>query len=132
MNKIHLVSYATRKFKRSQIRLIESANRYHLDTNKYNFSKENIKKFDFYKQNLKIFRSSRGDGYWLWKPFLIQLALKSTNLGDVIVYADSGLEIIKPLDPLLKLLNNTDILLFSNGCGYLNKQYTKSVKRPFS
>lgn len=37
-----------------------------------------------------VTRNSRGFGYWLWKPYLIQEVLGKMHPSDVLVYADSG------------------------------------------
>lgn len=44
----------------------------------------------FIKQNEQIFASKRGNGYWLWKPFIIfKYLLQNVGNGDVVVYVDS-------------------------------------------
>lgn len=35
----------------------------------------------------------RGFGYWVWKPWVIQTALKQISAGDILVYADIGFHI---------------------------------------
>lgn len=55
----------------------------------------------------------RGGGYWLWKPFIIKEALKEVNIGDIVIYADAGIEIIGDLSPLLNLALQKGILLFA-------------------
>jgi hypothetical protein len=37
-----------------------------------------------------ILRCIYGSGYWLWKSEIIRQLLKSTNEGDIIIYADAG------------------------------------------
>ena len=44
-------------------------------------------------ENIKVhplMQYSRGGGYWLWKPWLIQKTLRDHTPGDVVVYADAG------------------------------------------
>ena len=36
-----------------------------------------------------------GFGYWVWKPFLCQRILSKLQPNDILVYADSGTEILK-------------------------------------
>lgn len=43
----------------------------------------------FLKQNENIFSQQRGDGYWLWKPYIIYKELIKLNEGDILVYCDS-------------------------------------------
>src|ERR1700743_2779924 len=44
----------------------------------------------FYLENKGILHCRRGDGYWLWKPYIILEALKSADPDDVVVYWDAG------------------------------------------
>lgn len=37
--------------------------------------------------------STRGYGYWLWKPYCILKKLRSIEDGDILMYADSGCEL---------------------------------------
>ncbi|WP_431216017.1 hypothetical protein ACQ86N_16030 [Puia sp. P3] len=75
---------------------------------------EDIKKTPFYAENRGIL-DGPFMGYWLWKPFIILEALKNAADGDIVVYADSGLEITASLDPLFELcIKDTPILLFGN------------------
>jgi hypothetical protein len=41
--------------------------------------------------NLDLF-SSRGYGYWTWKPFIVLELMKKLNDGDILIYADIGCE----------------------------------------
>jgi hypothetical protein len=55
----------------------------------------------------------RGSGYWLWKPFIIKETLKEMSPGDVLIYSDSGIEIVADVSPLISLcLQRGHILLF--------------------
>lgn len=47
-----------------------------------------IKATPFFDQNRDILQQSRGQGYWLWKPYLIWCALEASQDGDLIVYND--------------------------------------------
>lgn len=42
----------------------------------------------FFEENRDILLRTRGQGYWLWKPYLIWHALEASADGDVIVYND--------------------------------------------
>jgi hypothetical protein len=46
---------------------------------------------DFWPRHKEFFeRHPRGNGYWLWKPYLIWKTLCSLSEGDILVYADAG------------------------------------------
>ena len=44
----------------------------------------------FYREHRDILDTPRGDGYWLWKPYIILQALRSVGNDDVVIYSDVG------------------------------------------
>jgi hypothetical protein len=56
--------------------------------NKKKLEEENI---DFCKENEIILKQKRGDGYWLWKPFVILETLKKIPENSFLIYYDCGL-----------------------------------------
>lgn len=125
--KTYLVDFATKEFYPSQRLLNKSALTFGLDEI-ISYTQQDIKKTDFYAVHRSILDQKRGAGYWLWKPYIILKTLEAVNDGDIIVYADSGLEIRADLEPLFELVRGkTDILTFSTrGYSiYLNKYLTK-------
>ena len=54
----------------------------------------------------EIFDNSRGNGLWLWKPYLIQRTLRECSDGDVVFYADSGSFFLKKIDDVIASLNS--------------------------
>lgn len=77
----------------------------------------------FIEKNRGILSLSRGNGYWLWKPYIILDTLKQIPEGDIVLYVDSGVKIINQLDSLLTNLRNFDILAFENT--HTNRKYVK-------
>lgn len=55
-------------------------------------TKEDILNSDLYENYSHIidYKPGYGDGYFLWKPYIILETLKSMNNGDVLVYSDCG------------------------------------------
>jgi len=51
----------------------------------------------FTTKNAEILKHKRGAGYWLWKPFIIAEQLKNMNNGEILVYADAGIEVVNNL-----------------------------------
>jgi hypothetical protein len=45
---------------------------------------------DFVKKVGNVMNESRGGGYWIWKPYIINDMLNKLNENDILVYADSG------------------------------------------
>lgn len=79
----------------------------------------------FYLKNKHILKSSRGDGYWLWKPYFIKKSLDAVNTGDFVFYCDSGSHFIKPITPLIdiSIVNKQDIIAFE--LAHIEKIWTK-------
>lgn len=61
-----------------------------------------------------LMQYSRGGGYWLWKPWLIQKTLQEHDPGDIVVYADAGSTLRKSpeWDRLFQLMEQYDTLCF--------------------
>ena len=121
---LYLISYANRDYYKNQRRLNDSALQFGVDTIRPYIEKE-IQKSHFFAENRSILEQNRGAGCWLWKPYIILDQLNHLQSGDCLFYADSGVEIIRDLTPLVDLCIQQDgILLFSND-GHLNKTWTK-------
>lgn len=88
------------------------------------FGPEDISE-EFKKKNSKIWSQSRGGGYWIWKPYIINQMLESMSEDDYLIYTDAGSVFIKPIEYLIKAMDaeNTDIMVFS--LRLLEKHYTK-------
>lgn len=115
MSKVSLITFATPNFYYSRATLIRSARKVGIENIKAYKSPEFIKT-DFYSRNAVITTQPRGAGYWLWKPYYILEGLKSLNEGDILVYCDSGVDIIASLQPLIDIVSASKkgILLFEN------------------
>lgn len=91
----------------------------------YAYNRESLDK-EFVRENERFFKFSRGGGYWIWKSYIIQKTLKELNDGDYLFYCDAGAFFIKPVDILIKLMedNHEDMMFFAvSGC--LEKEWTK-------
>ncbi len=122
--RVLLTNLSDESYYESRLRLNQSALKHGAtEINSYSF--EDIKQSEFYFENKKILDRARGAGFWLWKPYIILESLKKIDEGDIVIYADAGIEIIGRLDPLLNICaNREDILLFANG-NLMNDQWTK-------
>jgi len=112
---IILTNLSNQLFSESRERLNASARRFGVDT-VLSYDWEDLKDTDFYRENRAILDQPRGLGFWLWKPYIIREALKQAAEGDIVVYSDSGLEVIAPLEPLFAIARDGNpIILFGNG-----------------
>lgn len=120
MNKV--ISFATGRFVESQKTLEKKCLDMGIDK-VISYNESHIDK-NFIKNNYKILKQSRGAGYWLWKPYLINKTLIESDENDVILYCDSGLFPVNDLQYLINLTNTKDIILFQVH-EKLNKMWTK-------
>ena len=123
--KVHLISYSTPSYFKSQKRLEKSALKYGID-NVINLNIIWLRLFNysFIRSNKLHFSYKKGGGYWLWKPYIILKSLYRLKENDILIYLDSGIEIINPVTPLVDLCLGQNIILFSLE-SHLNKDWTK-------
>jgi len=129
MNKKIIISFATNpKWYKSQQLLNNSAKLGGFDgAISYTDKSRN---WEFAKKYSDI-TSTRGYGYWQWKPIIILDALNKLNDGDIVGYVDSGNLILNNLDYIFKVCNEQEIVLFDNRDGnfekttHKNKEWTK-------
>ena len=71
MNILHLISYGNDNFKNSKVRLFNECieSKFFHNINIYNYNDLDT---NFVHDFEKIFRYPRGNGYWIWKPYLIK------------------------------------------------------------
>lgn len=117
MNTI-LINFADENMKTSQKLCTKSAYEKANIKTTYQFGPEHID-MGFYKFNQDILDKEQrggGKGFWLWKPYFINQLVAHADIGDIIIYADSGVEFLKPVDRILDLMNfnGENIFLFGN------------------
>ena len=59
---------------------------------------------EFKEKNHQILSVKRGSGYWIWKPYIINKAMKLIDYGDYLVYADSGSFYTRNIKELINLI----------------------------
>jgi hypothetical protein len=69
---------------------------------------------EFRRNNDAVLNSSRGAGYWLWKPYIINEVMNFNRDNDLIIYADAGVEFIAPVNEIINRMDE-DIFFFTNG-----------------
>jgi len=119
-----LVNLSNWLYEDSRNRLNASARKFGI-TEIVSYDFEDLKGSSFYNENRNILDRPVGLGYWLWKPFIILEGLKTLEEGDILIYSDSGIEIIDDLAPLIGICREREpVLLFANG-NLKNYQWTK-------
>jgi hypothetical protein len=88
--RIHLVTYATPRFRLRQLILGASARINGVADTVTSWTPEMLLEAGFEKRCKSIKLSERGSGFWAWKPFIIQKKLAEIPEGDVVFYCDVG------------------------------------------
>jgi hypothetical protein len=95
-------------------KLINSVKKYGEDFNIIVFDKNDIDS-DFLQKNNSILNSTRGGGYWLWKPYIINKTLEKLNDNDILFYLDSKYYFIENFKNLyFEYMKNNDLLIWKN------------------
>ena len=82
---------------------------------------------DYRRKHPAIFSYHRGDGLWLWKPFLIQHTLQRMQDGDILFYCDAGSHFIGSPAPLFELVAKEPKGVLSFTLNFLERCYTKRL-----
>ena len=95
-------------------RLVESVKQYGPEFEIVLFNKQDISE-EFMTKHKSIFELSRGGGYWLWKPYIINETLKRINDDDIIFYLDSKYYFIAHFKDLYEnYMKENDIMAWKN------------------
>mgnify|MGYP001089992539 CR=1 FL=1 len=119
-----LINYSNYLYKNSQLLNQKTALKVGMFDQAISYSPKNIDR-EFYKKNREILDQKKGNGYWLWKPYLIKQALQQIKNGDLLFYSDSGCYFIKPVIPVFKLLQEMDQDILPFELHLIEKAYTK-------
>ncbi len=70
----------------------------------------------FLEENKDVLNQKRGNGYYLWKPYIIADAFEKTQRDDYIVYTDAGSVFIRNFLPLIDIMREKklDVMAFCN------------------
>lgn len=119
---LHLISFADENYTDAALQLIEEAK-----------SKKCFKTIKVYgnnwwkknKGNSDEEKCKLGNGYWVWKPKIINERLNDPDIkmGDVIVYIDSGKSLINPKEKIERVAYNTKDIQYSS-TGYREFNWT--------
>jgi hypothetical protein len=118
---IYAINYANSLFKKKQ--------KFNSFTAKYigkvdkviSYSNSDIDS-SFYKLNEKVLSVPRGNGLWLWKPYIIHKTLLNLNDGDYLIYTDSGTIYYRNVRGLIKQLEGAkqELMVFDLSCIEVN------------
>lgn len=109
---ITLVSFADERMSISQDKLIESGRKFGIE--KFEVWTERALPQYFIDDNKEVFSNSFGAGFYIWKPFVIWQSILKMKDGEILLYCDSGVELVDSVIPVINSMTD-DIFLFGNG-----------------
>jgi hypothetical protein len=90
-------------------RLCRQANNLNIFKNIYNYNYDDLKndKDFWHRHGIFIENNKRGCGYWLWKSYIIHKTIEKMQDGELLLYLDSGCEIIiEEKEYMIENINN--------------------------
>lgn len=121
---IYAINYADTKFETNRRYNTKSAYKYGKVDKVIEYSPNSIDNV-FFEENKKIFSYKRGNGLWLWKPYVILKTLNIIEDGDFLIYSDAGSYFVNNIRYLTDTMNKdgVDIMVFE--LPLLERQFTK-------
>ena len=125
---IRLVCYSDENMSISRTKCIgsflEQTSKSELDFDRvtvHEWDSDMMKETEFYQLNQDIFQEgARGAGcYWLFKPYIIYKAMLDMNDGDILCYADAGVEFINDISHIINVMDE-DVFLFGNNWNHVD------------
>lgn len=80
---------------------------------------------DFSRKHADTLASRRGAGYWLWKPYITTRILSQLADGDYLFYCDAACFFVRPIQPMLDLMEREGLELLVLDQGYRESEFTK-------
>ena len=115
--KVHFATFANGKYTKTLERIRQEA----VDSGFFTgsifcFSEKELDP-EFYQKHSLFMNSTRGFGYWMWKPQVVLQVFDQIDEGDIVVYADAGCTINKDardrFDEYIRLVQSSDKGLLS-------------------
>ena len=124
--KFYFCSYANNKYSKPQRALVNLAKNTKIFEKTFEYDRDWLERTDFYKKNSDILNpDSKGDGWCLWKPYVILKTLEKIPDGDILLYMDSTDTFFPSLKGFLEdHFTKSDILLCQMGLSP-NKDYSR-------
>ena len=81
---------------------------------------------EFKFKNKDILSRKRGNGYWLWKSYIINKTIvEKLNFGDYLIYTDAGTIFMNSSLLLINFLKKNNASMWMNRLTYKESQYSK-------
>ena len=104
----------------------------------YSYGPNDIDK-EFKLKNKEILSRKRGNGYWLWKPYIInKTIIEKLNDGDYLIYTDAGMIFMNSSHLLVDFLEKNNASFWMNKVNFKERKWSKrdafvimGVDKPF-
>jgi hypothetical protein len=119
---IYLINYGNEPYSKMQKFQSYTAKRFGVFDKIIEFSDKDVAKDSgFFNANKKILSIKKGNGLFLWKPYIIFKTLQTLNQDDFLIYCDVDTIFLDSILPLIGLMDkeNKDIIVFDSP----NKEY---------
>ena len=115
--KINLCVYSDQKFEPARKALVHLAERSECFEQIFEYDRNWLESTPFYSANNEILDDrAKGDGWCLWKPYVIMESLEKTNSDDVVLYMDSTDTFVPTIKKFLEnYFTNKDVLVSQMG-----------------
>lgn len=139
--KIHFITYGNNRFEIAKKRLLKEAKNFNEFETIKGYGPQDLSQ-EVLKKHNKILNMKRGGGYWIWRPYILQMSIDNMEENDFLVYLDAGcklnIEGKKRFYEYINLLNNSEYGIMSfqmsgkRGPGSLEKEKWWSIKEIFN
>lgn len=116
------INYANAQYKQQQKFALWAAKKYGRFTEVKAYGPDSIDE-DFRNAHSELLNIKRGNGLWIWKPYIILDALESCREGDYVFYLDSGACFFSSVKPLIESMGESDIWV--SNINLIEEQWTK-------
>jgi hypothetical protein len=91
IEKINFCVYSNEKYSKPRKSILNLAKRSLIFNSIFEYDREWLEKTKFYSDNIGILgdTNGKGDGWCLWKPYVILESLKKIENGEILIYMDS-------------------------------------------
>ena len=91
----------------------------------YSYGPQDIDK-EFKEKNKEILSRKRGNGYWLWKPYIInKTIMEKLNDGDFLIYTDAAMIFMNSSYLLVDFINQLNASFWMNKVFWKESKYSK-------
>ena len=121
---ICVVNFANDNYRQQQKYCTDTAYRFGKVDKVIEYSEKDLPE-SFFSDNPEVTSYKRGFGLWLWKPYIILMAMNGLCDGDTLIYADSGMTFINDVRNLTPILDNSKNQMAFFELPLLNEDWTK-------